>query len=150
VASAIAKALSNLGEALAELEKIPAFDARSAAFAAHALNNYQTVTTGTVELLQSRLANHPDDELRAWLEGTQHANKLMARLVEQLTNTAAQPGAPLQMEWFDLPTLVQRACRFFQRWALRRSPRQIARIMRNSRNTLEFPISPAILTPGFV
>jgi hypothetical protein len=47
VAAAIARAQMDLGEALAELEKIPAVDASSVAFAAHALNNYLTITGGS-------------------------------------------------------------------------------------------------------
>ena len=123
VESAIAKALANLDEALVELEKIPAFDARSAAFAAHALNNYLTVMSGAVQLVLMRLANHPDDELRVWLEGTQHATNLMTRLVGQLTNTASLADAPFRLESFDLPTLVQRACAFYQRGADRKTIR---------------------------
>jgi hypothetical protein len=46
VAAAIARAQVDLAEALAQLEKISAFDGRSVAFAAHALNNYLTITGG--------------------------------------------------------------------------------------------------------
>jgi signal transduction histidine kinase len=125
VTSAIVAALANLDEALAELEKIPTFDARSATFTAHALNNYLTVTTGTLELALSRLAKHPDEELRVWLEGAQHASTLMARLVSQLIDTAAPGDAPYRIESFDMPMLVQRACRFYQREADRKGSRII-------------------------
>ena len=108
VASAIAQAQAALDAALAELQKLPAFDPGSVAFAAHALNNYLTVIAAGVELALARLADHPDAELRGWLEGTQHATSLMAPLVGQLTSTAAPAGAPLRFEAFDLPTLVRR------------------------------------------
>jgi signal transduction histidine kinase len=123
VKSAIASALANLDEALAELEKIPAFDAGSVAFAAHALNNYLAVIAGALELVLMRLEDHPDDQLRIWLEGAQHATNLMTRLVGQLTNTAAPADAPFRIEAFDLTTLVQRACSFYQRVADRKASR---------------------------
>src|SRR6516225_4907982 len=123
VESAIAKALANLDVALVELEKIPAFDATSAAFVAHALNNYLTVMSGAVQLVLIRLANHPDDELRVWLEGAQHATNLMARLVGQLTHTSAPAEVPFRFESFDMPTLVHRACSFYQRLADRKAMR---------------------------
>jgi len=123
VASAITKALSNLDEALAELEKMPAFDASSVAFAAHALNNYLTVAAGAVELVLISLANHPDAQLRVWLEGAQHATNLMTRLVGQLTHPTAPMEVPFRFESFDLPTLVHRACSFYQRLGDRKAMR---------------------------
>jgi two-component system, sensor histidine kinase and response regulator len=126
VASAIVRAQTALEEALSELEKIPAFDASSTTFAAHALNNYLTVTGGTVELLLARLADHPDAELRVWLEGVQHATNLMVRIVVQLMNTSAPADVPVRLEPFDLTTLVQRACNFYQRLAGRKSIRVVA------------------------
>ena len=43
---------------------------------AHALNNYLTVTGGTVELLLSSLADHPDPQIRTWLEELHRTNSL--------------------------------------------------------------------------
>jgi signal transduction histidine kinase len=123
VVSAIAKAQANLEEALTELEKMPAFDARSTAFAAHALNNYLTVTSAAVELVLMRLGDHPDDQLRVWLEGAQHATNLMARLLGQLTKAPTPEDAPFRFEAFDLSILVQRACSFYQRVADRKGIR---------------------------
>jgi chromosomal replication initiation ATPase DnaA len=60
VASAIARAQMELEEALSELDVMSAYDPRSVAFTAHALNNYLTVTGGTVELILKRVADHPD------------------------------------------------------------------------------------------
>jgi signal transduction histidine kinase len=117
VASAIAKAQADLNEALAELQKMPAFDAGAVAFAAHALNNYLTVTSGTIELALMRLADHPDAQLRGWLEGALHAANLMARLAAQLMNTATPTETPFRLEAFDLVTMVQRACSYYQRVA---------------------------------
>jgi signal transduction histidine kinase len=126
VASAIAKAQSSLEVALGELEKLPAFDAGSVAYAAHALNNYLTVTGGTVELILAYLGDHADAQLRVWLEGAQHATNLMVRIVGQLMNSAAPTETLLRLEEFDLPTLVQRACSYYQRVAGRKKMRLTA------------------------
>ncbi|MBI3410230.1 MAG: HAMP domain-containing histidine kinase [Planctomycetes bacterium] len=126
VASAIARAQADLEVALAELEKMPAFDASSVAFAAHALNNYLTVAGGTVELLLLQLADYPDAQVRVWLEGVQHASNLMARIVSQLINTSANTETKLRFEKVDLALLVQRACNYYERVAERKTIRVIA------------------------
>ena len=126
VASAIARAQADLEEAMSELEKLPAVDAGAVAFAAHALNNYLTVTEGTIELILMRLADHPDAQIRAWLEGVQHAGNLMARTVSQLMNASATTEIKLRFEKVDLPTLVQRVCTYYQRLAERKAIRIFA------------------------
>ena len=60
IVSAIVRAREDLEEALYELEKLPAVSQSSVSFAAHALNNFLTVTEGTVELLLLSLADYPD------------------------------------------------------------------------------------------
>jgi signal transduction histidine kinase len=123
VVSAIARAQADLMEALSELEKLPAFDPSSVAFAAHALNNYLTVTEGAVELILGHLANHPDAQLRVWLEGVQHATNLMTRTVSQLMNASVTPETKLRFERVDLPLLVQRLCNYYRRVARRKAIR---------------------------
>ena len=78
VAAAIARAQADLAVALAELEKIPAFDPGTVGFIAHALNNYLTVTGGTADLLLEHLGPGADPQVRVWLEGVRHATDLMA------------------------------------------------------------------------
>ncbi len=123
VAAAIANAQANLAEALAGLETMPAVDASSVAFAAHALNNYLTVTGAVVELIRLRLGDHADADVRTWLDGLQHANNLMARIVAQLRHSAGTTDASLRLERFDLLTMVQRACNYYERAAERKSIR---------------------------
>ena len=93
VASAIVRAQADLQEALSELEKIPAFDPSAVAFAAHALNNYLTVTEGAAELMLLHLASHPDAQLQIWVEGVQQATSLMGRTVSQLMSSSATTGS---------------------------------------------------------
>lgn len=121
--SAIVNAKANLDDALVALEKMPAFDAQSVAFSAHALNNYLAVTTGTVELVLSRMAGHDDAQVRVWLEAVQHATHLMARVVGHLLNAAPSTNSPYRFESFDLATMVQRACSYYQRVADRKGIR---------------------------
>jgi signal transduction histidine kinase len=121
VVSAITRAQADLAEALSELEKIPTLDPGSVAFAAHALNNYLTVTGGTIELILMHLADHSDPQLRTWLEGVQHATNLMARTVTQLMSVSAATETNLRFEKVDLPLLVQRMSNYYQRVADRKT-----------------------------
>jgi signal transduction histidine kinase len=121
VAAAIARAQVDLVEAIAELERFPVFDASSVAFAAHALNNYLTITAGTVELISYRLKDHADVELRVWLEGVQHATDLMAHTLNQLMNASVTTETKLRFEKVDLPLFVQRICNYYQRIANRKT-----------------------------
>lgn len=123
VASAIARAQAELEDALSKLEKMPTFDASSVAFAAHALNNYLTVSGGAIELIMMRLADHPDPQVRIWLEGLQQATNLMSRTVGQLMFMPETPETKFRFEKVDLSTLVQRACNYYQRVADRKTIR---------------------------
>jgi hypothetical protein len=80
VAATIVKARENLEQALVELERLSPFDPSAVAFAAHALNNYLTVTGGTIELLLSALTAHPDPEIHTWLAGLHHVTTASSSL----------------------------------------------------------------------
>src|SRR5687768_6503092 len=84
IESAITRAQADLVEALAELEKVTSFGPGAVAYGAHALNNYLAVTSAAVELISRRLAQHPDAQIREWLDGLAHATDLMANLVAQM------------------------------------------------------------------
>ena len=103
IESAIVKARAELEEALFELEKLPAFSQSSVFFAAHALNNFLTVTGGTIELLSLSLADHPDPQVRIWLEALQQATNLMMHTVSRLMNASTERDAKLRYEKVDLP-----------------------------------------------
>jgi len=121
VAAAIAKAQADLEEALSELEKIPAFDARTVAFGAHALNNYLTIIEGTVELMLQYLGEDRDEQMLVWLLGVRHATELMALTVGPMVNVSGTLESALRFEEFDLPPLVRRACEYYRRAAARKS-----------------------------
>jgi signal transduction histidine kinase len=114
---AILRAQAELEQALYELERMPAFDPGAVAFSAHALNNYLAVTGGTVELLLSSLADHPDPQIRNWLEGLGHVTELMRHTVTQLMTFSAPKDARLRFLKWELAPLVRRACDYYQRIA---------------------------------
>ena len=114
IVSAIVRARAELDEALYELEKLPAVSQSSVSFAAHALNNFLTVTGGTVELLLWSLADHPDPQVRTGLEALQQATNLMAHIVSQLMNASTDRNAKLRFEKVDLPIMVQRFIGIYQ------------------------------------
>lgn len=120
VASAILRARADLEEALSELEQVPAFNLSHVAFGAHALNNYLTVVAATSEFLLLSLLDHPDPQVRTWLEGLQHATNLMMHTVNQMMTASATTDAKLRFVHVNLPLLVQRASTYYQRLAERK------------------------------
>ncbi|HVP78235.1 MAG TPA: HAMP domain-containing sensor histidine kinase [Thermodesulfobacteriota bacterium] len=115
--AAILRARAELEQALRELEKMPAFDPGVIAFSAHALNNFLSVTAGTIELLLESLADYPDPQIRSWLEGLDHMTDLMRHTVSQLMTSSAPRNAKLRFLKWDLAPLVRRACNYYQRIA---------------------------------
>jgi two-component system, sensor histidine kinase LadS len=120
VASAIVHARAQLEEALFELEKLPAVSHSSVSFSAHALNNFLTVTGGTVELLLATLADYPDPQVRVGLEALQQLTNLMSHTVGQLMNVATTQDAKLHFDKVDLPIMVQRFVNYYERIADRK------------------------------
>ena len=117
ISAHLSKAKTELEEALVKFAKLPAFEAGTVAFAAHALNNFLTVINGTTELLRHHLANYPDAEVHTWLAGLQHTTDLMVYVVARLMNSASQSDKVLVLQEVDLVTLIQRACDYYQRIA---------------------------------
>ncbi len=118
-AAAIDRARAEMEEALNHLEQFPMFDAGNIGYAAHALQSYLTVITGTTQLLSKRFENSKDTEIKRWLEGLQHTTDLMSHTVSQLMNTGA--AAPsLKLANVDLPVLVERACAYYRHIAARK------------------------------
>jgi signal transduction histidine kinase len=120
VTAAIIEAREHLEQALSELERLSALDASAVAFTAHALNNYLTITGGTVEFLQLSLIAHPDPQIHTWLEGLQHVTTLMTHAVSRLMSNATTQETQLQFRQTELPVLVQRVCHYYQRIADRK------------------------------
>jgi signal transduction histidine kinase len=126
IASAIVRARAELEEALYGLEKLPAVSQSSVSFAAHALNNFLTVTGGTVEMLLWWLADHPDPQVRTCLEALQQSTNLMTHTVGQLMNASTDWDAQLRFEKVELPVMVKNFTNFYQRIADRKQIRFLA------------------------
>ncbi|MBE9543305.1 MAG: HAMP domain-containing histidine kinase [Proteobacteria bacterium] len=121
ITATILRAQSELEIALGKLEKMPAFDPGAIAFSAHALNNYLMVTGLTAELLLLALADHPDPQIRNWLEGLGHVTKLMRHTVSQLMTSSEPKDAELRFLKWNLVKLVRRTSDYYQRIADRKN-----------------------------
>jgi signal transduction histidine kinase len=126
IVSAIVRARKELEEALYELEKLPAVSQSSVSFVAHALNNFLNITTGTVDLLMLTLADHPDPQIRTWLEALQQATNLMMHTISQLMTTSTAPNTALRFEPVDLPIMLKRFAAYYQRIADRKQIRCVS------------------------
>src|SRR5438034_11672504 len=116
VAASIVRARADLEQALADLEHLPEVDARAVAFAAHALGNYLAVTGGTAGLLLGSLSDHPDRQVRLWLDGISHATNFMTHLGTDLFRHASMPYPPrLSFEPVCVSRLTDRRCHFYRR-----------------------------------
>lgn len=113
----ILRAKSELEDVLYDLEKLPAVSESAVHFAAHALNNYLTVSNGTVELLLLALAEHPDPKIRTGLEALKQATNLMMHTVSQLVNAQTDVDVEMRFEKVELPIMAQRFRIFYQRIA---------------------------------
>jgi signal transduction histidine kinase len=118
--AAITRAQVDLQRAIEELDRLPALDLHAIALAAHALNNFLTVSGGVVQLLIPALKDHPDRRVIVWLEGLSHANDLMIHTVSQLMNNSVGLDTTLRLEDVDLARLVERACAYYRRAAGRK------------------------------
>ena len=117
IATAINRAQDELVAALSEIERISRYGPDSVVYAAHALNNYLCVTGAAVELISKRLGDHPDPQIRAWLDGLAHATDLMANLVSQMMTGSVTAETRLRFEPIDLALCIERFCDFYRRAA---------------------------------
>jgi signal transduction histidine kinase len=122
IITSLQTAQAELEKALADLAKLPAFDASHVRFAAHTLNNYLNVTAATVDLLQLHLNDHPDEQIGVYLQALRHATALMIHTALQLMNAPAATGEQFLRQRVNLQILVQRACDYYRHVA---EPKQI-------------------------
>jgi signal transduction histidine kinase len=117
VADAIGNAQSHLDRALADLDRVPAFDPGAVSFVAHAMSNYMNVTDAMLGLLKSALWDHPDREVQTWLEGIQHVSELTHQTVARLLRVYDPSEIPLKFEYAQIDVMMQRACLYHRRGA---------------------------------
>ena len=93
VVVSIQRARADLERALADLDHLPEMASGPVGFVAHALANYLTVAGGTTDLLATALAEHPDPQIRVWLNGIGHATSLMTHLTTELMRQGPGVGS---------------------------------------------------------
>jgi signal transduction histidine kinase len=117
VAQAIEDAKAQLDRALFELDQLPAFDASTVGFVAHAMNNYLTITDATVSLLSHALRGHPNRDIGIWLDGLRHTAALMHHTIGRLLRASTPSQFPLKPDHVNVQVLMERACEYYQRMA---------------------------------
>ena len=78
-----------------DLDRLSVSDPAAIGYIAHALNNYLTVATATVELLQLSLSE-AQPEVIAWLDGLHHLADLMQHTVGKLLGRRGAVSLPLE------------------------------------------------------
>ena len=116
VAASIEKAKADLDRALVDLDRLSVSDPAAIGYIAHALNNYLTVATATVELLQLSLSQ-AQPEVIAWLDGLHHLADLMQHTVGKLLGASAPSAFRLKPDVVNVPQLMERACQYYDRVA---------------------------------
>ena len=116
----IASAKGELDRALAVLQGLPAFDPGTIGYAAHAINNYLTLSNATLDLLGSALANHPDAEVQTLLAALRQAATLMDHTVTQLINASATGEPQFVFGSVNLVRLIRIGCNYYQAIAARK------------------------------
>jgi signal transduction histidine kinase len=119
VAASIEKARADLERALADLDRVQVADPAAIGYIAHALNNYLTIATATVELLQLTLHSQTQQaqpEVTAWLDGLHHLADLMQHTVGKLLR-ATPTAFPLKPDFVNVSMLLERACQYYERVA---------------------------------
>ena len=119
----VSRAKSELEKALEGMESLPAFDPHSFGFAAHALNNYLTVARGTIGLLQLALKDHPEADVKIWIDALDRATDMMQHAVSQLRGISHTAEPELIFEKVNAALGARRACAFYQRIADRKGVR---------------------------
>ncbi len=118
--ASIARAKGELEETLAVLEALPAFDPGTVGYAAHAINNYLTLTHGTLDLLELALANHPEADVHTFLGTLRQSAGWMGHTVNQLINASATGESHLVFGHVNLVRLVRIGCDYYQAVAARK------------------------------
>jgi signal transduction histidine kinase len=119
---AIDRARTDLEDALYELEKLPTVSDDSIGFAAHALTNYLTVTSGTVALLKMALEDHPDLATHKLLDTLKRSTDLMTHTVGQLRSASIGRDSKVVFGKVDLSGALKLFTTFYQTVA---DPKQI-------------------------
>lgn len=117
VAAAISRAQTDLDVALSALDHVQEIDPASIEFHTHSLNNFLTVSTATIELLQMMFSGQANPQAQSLLDGLAHTNRLMAHSIRQLQSQNSSKEVPLRSAPLDMTIMARRACHYYQRVA---------------------------------
>jgi signal transduction histidine kinase len=123
VHASLVRAKSELEQALANLESMPAFDSGVVSSTAHALNNYLVVAEITLDLLGDTLQGYPDERVQGWLLGLRQVTNRMNHATSQLINFSASGEVTLVFSRVDVVKWTEQASRYYQRIADRKQIR---------------------------
>ena len=123
ISAAIDRAKADLEDALYELEKLPTVSEDAVSYAAHALNNFLTVTGGTVELLQLELQDYHEPKIPKLLAALRRSTDLMAHTVGQMRSASIGRLGQVVLDKIDLGALAQQFIAFYQSLADRKQIR---------------------------
>ena len=127
VAESIEHAIANLSDALIELDRIPRYDKSLIGRVAHSMNNFLSVNEATLELISQLVRDHPNRELKTWLDGLNHLGKLMHHTVERLVRVSSPAEFPLKPDYINLAVLMERACDYYRGPAEQKQLRMVCR-----------------------
>ncbi len=116
---AIENAMAHLDEALFQLDRLPAYDPSAIGYVAHATTSYLAVNEATLDLLAEALRDHPNPEVRKWMDGLRHLAIMIHHSVGRLVHVSPSE-LPLKLEHVNLPVLMHRACDYYQSTAERK------------------------------
>ena len=110
----IETAIAHLADALAHLDRMPASDRDSFSLAAHVMNNYLSVQHAALDLLSDALRDHPNPEVKTWIESLQHLGHLMSHAMGRFSERPSGSEVPLKFDAVDLSKLMTRACEYYK------------------------------------
>lgn len=128
VAESIENAVTELSNALSELDRIPVHDHSLIGFVAHAMNSYLSVSDATMGLIERAVPDPPPD-VATWFEGLRHLGALMQHTVDRLLRATPPETFPLKTERVNVSLLMERACEYYRPRAREKQLELICRTM---------------------
>jgi len=117
IMESIQRAEKELVSALASIDHLPDVDRDGIAFTSHALNNYLSVCSGTIDILKDMLSDHEDPEVPVMLNILRHSTDLMSHSVCRLVYGSNGRPPALSYSPVNLTRLMERITEFYSNLA---------------------------------
>jgi signal transduction histidine kinase len=115
-AESIENAIAELSNALMEIDRL-VDDGAAIGWAAHAMNNYLSVSDATLNLIAGVVPPEASPEVVKWIDGLRRLGDMMHHAIGRLLRTSTPAEFPLKLEYVDVPLLMTRACDYHQKHA---------------------------------